>query len=445
MNIIHFIQMLLASGPGQHHTAAEPVYHIDLPRVTAMQRPRPRLFCTARALTCLIVLALLPLGARAHVPQIFTSDPQDLARAKEKFRAGDDQTREVVDGIRKDADAALTVKNFSVVDKDFIPPSGDKHDYMSLSPYWWPDPSKPNGKPYIRKDGEFNPERDKYDLPRMEGLADAVAPLSLAWYFTGEEKYAAKAAELIRVWFFDPKTRMNPNMKYAQFRPGYDDLRPAGIIESNRLRAVVDADGLLKGSKSWTAEDSSRLKAWFSELLDYIQTSEQGKNEEAAPNNHGTWHSVQAATWALYVGDTERAKKIILRGRDRIAQQIEPDGRQPHELERTNAFDYSRFNILAHQDLAMLGQRVGLDLWNYKTQDGRSLRKALDWLLPYATGEKKWEYQQIRGKKMKEAATVLRRAANAYNDPKYEQAIGKIEGGTTAMTDMLFPPKISVK
>ena len=391
--------------------------------------------------SALVVLLVCPLAWAAEAPRIFTSNGADLARAKQKALAGDDKSREVVEDIRKDADKALDAKAFSVVDKDFTPPSGDKHDYMSLSPYWWPDKSKPDGKPYIRKDGEFNPEREKYDLPRMEAMADAVGALSMAYYFTGEEKYADKAAQLMRTWFFDAKTRMNPNMKYAQFRPGYDDLRPAGIIESNRLRAVVDADGLLKGSKSWTADDSTKLKAWFREMLDYIQTGEQGKNEEAAPNNHGTWHSVQSATYALFLGEEERAKKIILRGRERIATQIEPDGQQPQELERTNAFDYSRFNILAHEDLAMLGERVGLDLWNYQTADGRSMRKAIDWLLPYATGEKKWEHQQIRGKKMKEAATVLRRAANAYNEPKYEQAIEKIEGGTTVMTDMLFPPK----
>jgi hypothetical protein len=200
---------------------------------------------------------------------------------------------------------------------------------------------------------------------------------------------------------------------------------------------------LLAGSKSWTAEDSKKLKAWFRELLTYIETSEQGKNEQEAPNNHGTWYGVQAATYAMYLGDNELAKKLIIRhGRDRIASQIEPDGRQPHELERTNGFDYSRFNILAHEDLAMLGERMGIDLWNYETKDGRSLRKGIDWLLPYATGQKKWEYEQIRPPKMKEAATVLRRAANAYNDPKYEQAIKKIDGGTSAMTDMLFPPKM---
>src|SRR5687768_4150728 len=144
-------------------------------------------------LIVLTVMALAPVAAAAETPVIFTSEGADLARAKAKLAAGDDKTREVVDDIRKDADAALAVGPFSVVDTDFVPPSGDKHDYMSLSPYWWPDPSKPDGKPYLRKDGEFNPERDKYDLPRMEAMADAVGSLALAYYFTGEEKYADKA------------------------------------------------------------------------------------------------------------------------------------------------------------------------------------------------------------------------------------------------------------
>jgi hypothetical protein len=205
------------------------------------------------------------------------------------------------------------------------------------------------------------------------------------------------------------------------------------------LRKCVDADALLAGSKSWTAEDSQNLKAWFRELLTYMRESPQCKEEEKAPNNHGTWYSVQAATYALYVGKDEMAQKIILKGRERIAKQIEPDGRQPEELERTNGYDYSRFNILAHEDLCMLGQRVGLDLWNFQTEDGRSLRKAIDWLLPYATGEKKWNYQQIRSPKMKETATVLRRAANAYNDPKYEKAIEKIPDAPGDMTEVMFP------
>jgi hypothetical protein len=348
-----------------------------------------------------------------------------------------------MDEIREEADKAMEFKPVSVIDKPATPPSGDKHDYMSLSPYWFPDPKKPDGKPFIRKDGVVNPDRDRYDLPKMEATADAIGALAMGYYFTGNEAYAEKAAALIRAWFFAPETRMNPNCKYAQFIPGVEEEnRAAGVIETNRLRKVVDADGLLAGSKHWSAEESKQLKQWFESFLTYLMESEQGKKEQDAPNNHGTFFGVQAATYALYLDKRDLAKQIIVtHGRDRVAKQIEPDGRQPHELERTKAFDYSRFNILAHQDLSMLGQRVGLDLWNFQTDDGRSVRKALDWLQPYATGEKSWEYQQITPPKLKETATVLRRAANAYDEPRYERAIRKMKEGASPMTDLMFPAK----
>jgi hypothetical protein len=403
-----------------------------------------RLSCSIAVLLCGFASAVRAVDA----PTVFQTDGRILADARKRLQAGDESIAKIVKEIKKEADKALEFKPVSVVDKPFTPPSGDKHDYMSLSPYWWPDSTKPDGKPYIRKDGQINPERAQYDLEPMEKTADAIGALALGYYFTEDQRYAGKAAEVIRHWFFDPATRMNPNTKYAQFVPGLDQVRGAGVIEANRLRKVVDADGLLAGSKAWTSEDSTKLKAWFKDLLDYLQTSEQGKKEAAAPNNHGTWYGVQTATYALYTGDEPLAKKLIEQhGRDRIATQIQPDGSQPEELARTNGYDYSRYNILAHVELAELGQRVGVDLWNYKTDDGRSLRKAIDWLLPYSTGAKKWDYQQIKPPKMKETATVLRRAANGFNEPKYEEAIRKLpdlEGGKpTSLTELYFPSKLN--
>ncbi|HEY7088028.1 MAG TPA: alginate lyase family protein [Tepidisphaeraceae bacterium] len=390
----------------------------------------------------------LPALAQEQRPQpgpvVFQCDGTDLAQTKTRLEAGDKATKGYVKELRSDADKALKLGTFSVITKEPVPPTGDKHDYMSLSPYWWPDPSKPDGKPYIRKDGEFNPERAKYDLDALENMSDAVESLSLAYYFTGNEDYAKKAAELIRVWFIDPQTKMNPNLRFAQFVPGITELRSSGIIEGGRLRRVVDADGLLKGSKSWTEEDSKALKAWFGELLKFLLESDMGQMEANQPNNHGTWYGVQAVTYALYLGDEDLARKLIQKhGPERIAKQIQPDGTQPYELERTRAFDYSRFNILAHIEMAMLAQRVGVDLWGYKTEDGRSLKLALDWLIPYATGEKEWPYKQITPIKMKETATVLRRAANGLHDPRYEQLIAKLKDGEglPERAELVFPPK----
>src|SRR5262249_4207908 len=124
----------------------------------------------------------------------------------------------------------------------------------------------------------------------------------------------------------------------------------------------------------------------------------------------------------------------------RITRQIEPDGRQPLELKRTKAFDYSQTNLRALFALATLGDRVGVDLWRYESADGRGIRKALDWLIPFATGEKKWEYEQIAGLRGASLETLLRRAAVAYRDERYERLVDKLTGRRDSGTmNLLYP------
>jgi len=399
-----------------------------------------RILSMVAACLALLTSPLLAVGA----PRTFEYDGKDLLAMRDKYQAGDAKVAAMVKKLVRDADKALAGPVYSVVEKPFTPPSGDKHDYMSLSPYWWPDPSKKDGAPYIRKDGQVNPERLKYDEPTIVAFAADVDTLATAYFFSGDEKYAARAAQLIRAWYFDDATRMNPNCRYGQIHIGDDKAQGTAVLECNQMRHVVDADALLIGSSNWTSADHEKLQAWFKEFLSYLLTSKQGESEHNAPNNHGTWFLVQSVTYALYLGDDDTAKKLIYeQAKHRIATQIESDGREPLELVRTKAYDYCRFNLEALENVALLADRVGIDLWNYKTDDGRSIRAALDWLSPYASGEKKWEGQQITDPKMNETMRVYRIAAKAYHDPKYESVAqaarerGKIEEGDR--TDLMFP------
>jgi hypothetical protein len=181
---------------------------------------------------------------------------------------------------------------------------------------------------------------------------------------------------------------------------------------------------------------------WFRDYLRWLRTSKNGKEEAAAANNHGSWYDVQVATFALFVGEDDAyVKKLLEEAKTkRIARQIEPDGRQPLELKRTKAFDYSQTNLRALFALATLGDRVGVDLWRYETPDGRSIRKALDWLIPFATGEKKWEHEQITGLRGASLATLLRRAAVAYHDEHCERLVDKLSVlRETGTMNLLYP------
>jgi alginate lyase len=309
------------------------------------------------------------------------------------------------------------------------PPSGNKHDYLSQAPYFWPDPNKPKGLPYIRRDGERNPEINQInDHKSLDDLVVSVETLALAYYFDGNQAYAVKAVELLRAFFLDPATRMNPNLEYAQFVPGVNTGRGIGLIETRGLSRVVDAIGLLAESKSLTAQDERGLQDWFAQFLQWMQESRNGREEAAAKNNHGTFYDVQIVSYALFVGRRDLAKRILETAKQkRIASQIEPDGRQPLELARTKAWSYSNMNLDGLMLLATLGTRVGVDLWNFQTRDGRGIRKAIDFLTPVAIGEQKWGYQEIEGG-VKPALlfSLMRRAAAVYRDKDYQMLMARV-------------------
>ncbi len=400
---------------------------------------------TVRSALCLITFILaatylvieISCAAADEVPRVFVLEPKQLGEVKTRIKSGDAALTPAFDKLLSEAGRALAGGTFSVVDKNLGPPSGDKHDYLSIAPYWWPNPNTPNGLPYVRRDGEVNPERDQTsDRKKLENMVRGVKTLSLAYFFTGREEYAAQATKLLRVWFLDAATKMNPNLKYAQAIPGRNNGRGAGIIETHNLPELIDAVGMLSGSKSWDQNNQRALQDWFYAYLTWLLESPEGRTESKAKNNHGSWYDVQVASYALFIGKNELARKILNEfPTERIAKQIEPDGRQPRELARTQAWNYSLFNLEALFDTASIAEKLGFDLWNYQTQDKRGIRKALDWLLPFATGDKKWSYHEMSSWQPEKLAPLLRRAALQYREMSYENALSKLPG---VMTDQQF-------
>jgi alginate lyase len=363
-----------------------------------------------------------------RAPRVFVLDARQLQVNKQRIRDGDKSIAPALERLERDAQKARVAGPFSVVDKQATPPSGDKHDYMSQAPYFWPDPKSPNGLPYIRRDGERNPEINKFpDHSNMDKMIGAVETLALAFYFKGDEANADKAARLLRAWFLDTKTRMNPSLQFAQATPGRDTGRGIGLIETRGLVRVIDAVGLLAGSRAWSNDDQRSLEDWFGKFLQWMLDSKNGRDERAAKNNHGTYYDAQVSSFALFVGKADLARQILGDAREkRIAVQIEPDGRQPLELARTKAWSYSVMNLDGLVLLARLGENVGVDLWNYRTSDGRSIRRALDYLVPYALGAKKWPDQQIGEWQPEILFPSLRRAADKYHDETYRSVLSRL-------------------
>lgn len=370
-----------------------------------------------------------------------------LAIARGLIRKGDKELNLALDSVVKKAVLALDAGVYSVMDKTAVPPSGDKHDYMSMGPYWWPDPSKEDGLPYIRIDGKKNPESQggKSDFLQLEKMAEAVETLVLAFHFTGMMAYAHHAACLLRTWFLHPNTSMKPHLRYAQVIPGKTGKRGIGIIDTVRFLDVINAVELLGDSGVWLPSEQAALQKWFQAYLKWLMTSPYGKNEARQHNNHGTWYDAQIAGYALFVGDVDTASRVLEAcGHKRLMTQVSPDGRQPYELARNLAFDYSCFNLEGIMALAQLGEPLGIDLWHFQVAGRDVIRSALDYLAPFADSAQHWPHPQLAAADRTRLLPLLRQGYQVYQETHYLDAIQALqhEGRNHDVSQLICPAAV---
>jgi hypothetical protein len=367
------------------------------------------------------------------IPATVVLDGSRLALTRNLVRAGVPSLQAPLAELRSKADAALTAGPWSVTDKPQLPPSGDKHDYLSQAPYWWPTQpataANPWGCPYVQRDGVRNPAIDDItDHAERGEMFNAVYYLSLAWYYTGNPAYAQRAALDLRTWFVDPATRMNPSLDYTQFIPCMVSGRGIGIIDfSQQFTDVLDAVALLNtGAPGWSAADRAGMTAWDKEFLTWLQTSKNASDEAASTNNHGSFFDMQEAALALAAGQPALARSIVVTAEaKRLNVQIAANGSLPLELSRTRSFHYSTFDLVALTRLALIGRHVGVDLWHYTTPGGGTLSKAVDFVVPAATGQAAWTYPELQFQAFA-ADDVIHAAADA-GDRTARAAVSKLQ------------------
>ena len=353
-------------------------------------------------------------------------DLEELTKLKILLKSGnaDDKIKKEYRGLLKKADGYLDVENPTIINKNILPPTANKNDYLSISRYWWPDETKADGLPWIRKDGETNPDTqtDAVDRKRLGRMSGYIESLSLAYFFSEEEKYAKKAVRIIETWFLDKKTRMNPHLQFAQSVPGNPKSRRSGILDGRDIPVkVLDGVTLLSTSKNWSSDNKKDFDRWLFDYEIWLTLSPLGLKGAAQENNHGSWYNYQAAALAYYNENTGLLKKVLERTRELFDIQQDAKGAQTHELKRTRSYFYSCFNLDALTRIAMVAEKAEMPMWNYASDDsGKGILKAVDFLLPAANGED-WAYKTTKkGLELAYLMPVLKRIMSKVENPKYE-------------------------
>jgi len=270
--------------------------------------------------------------------------------------------------------------------------AGGIHDFYSEGDYWWPDPENPEG-PYIQRDGMSNPANFTEHRKALIRLSQITGLLASAYKITGDEKYVRQAFLHLSAWFAEPATIMNPSLLYAQAIKGRFTGRGTGIIDTIHLIEVAQAILAMEKAKCVDRRLLEAVRSWFSEYIEWLMTHQYSIDEMNTKNNHATCWVMQVASFARLTGNEEildfcrqRYREVLLPG------QMADDGSFPQELRRTKPYGYSLFNLDAMTMVCLILSDKDNDLVNYQTPEGRSLRKGIEFLYPFAADKTKWTY-----------------------------------------------------
>ena len=292
--------------------------------------------------------------------------------------------------VLKAADQYLSEKPVTITASHSPRSAGGLHDFFSEADYWWPDPKDPNG-PYIQRDGMTNPDNFVEHRRALMRLSVQVPALVAAWKLTKDKRYANHAASHLRAWFIDERTRMNPNLQYAQAIHGRTTGRGTGIIDTIHLVEVARAIEVMEPANALSPSELNSIKQWFADYLQWMTTSKNGIEERDAKNNHGTCWVMQVAEFARLTGNQE----LIAYCRNRfktvfVPDQIAADGSFPQELRRTKPYGYSLFNLEAIAAVCEMLSTPADNLWTFELADGRGMRKAMEYMTAFIRDKKTW-------------------------------------------------------
>jgi hypothetical protein len=315
----------------------------------------------------------------------------------------------------------------------------DTHEYYSEAPYWWPQSEDPTA-PYVRRDGQVNPNRFLANKTALNSMAEAVFTLGTAAYLLDEPRYGQRAARIIRVWFLDPKTRMNPSLENAQAIRNLNSGRGAGIIDGRIFIRAIQGMEFLTQTGYWDVKEQAATRKWFQEYLHWLLTSAPAEAEKNSGNNHASWWTAQMAAVASYVEDEAAQKAAFAFYRDHIfTHQIKPDGSAPREEARTRGLSYSAFNLEAFTVTCRIAQLHGVDLWSVSTKGHATISSVIDYLTPFLTDPKKWAKEQITDFS-NDSLYALAFAGMGMKKPEYVALYRKLErpeGAWLSLIDLL--------
>jgi hypothetical protein len=386
-----------------------------------------------RSVVCLILLASLADAAGVPMTLISEDEAEPIRSAIVRKEAW---TADALRRLRAEADRCMKEGTWTVTSERPDNPAIDPHDYYSEAPYWWPNPDNPNG-PSIRKEGQANPGRFAANRTSLHQMADAVFTLGSAAFLLNDSHYARRTARIIRTWFLNPKTRMNPNLEHSQAIPGINSGQSTGVLDGRAFIRAIQGMELLSETGVWDARDQAAVRKWFEDYLRWLTRSPAGEEEKASGNEHAAWWSAQVAAVATFVQNDPETQMAFTFYRDHVfPRQVRLDSGSGREDARTRSPAYPVFNLEADTMVCRIAQMHGVNLWSLRTKNGGALSTVIDKMGPFLSDPRKGG-KDLVSDVPNDSLFFLAFAGMGMNKPEYVALFRKLERPESAWLNVI--------
>jgi len=202
---------------------------------------------------------------------------------------------------------------------------------------------------------------DPVKVATQSSLRDmhALWVLGYAYMITGDARYADKARTLVLAWAGTNQPTGDP------------------IDETNLEPLIIAYD---QTCRTFSSEDREKADGYLRRIIQ----AEWGARQVT---NNWQSHRLKIVGLAAYVlGDDALVARAIRGFKEQIGANLNPDG-SSYDFHERDALHYHVYDLEPLLALAIAARQHGLDLYDYSSGEGASLRRSVHFLLPFCTGE----------------------------------------------------------
>ncbi len=255
----------------------------------------------------------------------------------------------------------------------------------------------------VRAPGKLNPQQFASEQagaePPFEGhvtllirMNRGLSALTAAWRLTGEARFLQAALAQLRVWFVDSKTRMLPTLETAGAVRGVDDDRNNGLIGTVVLAECARVASFLCASTQMPDQDAVAVRQWFADLLQWFTESKKGSIARQTKTIEAICWTMQAAEFARFTRNDTQFRACTHLFRDGLLRQMNFDGYFAAALREQNPYAASMFTLECMGAACESLSTPFESMWTATLPDGRGMRSAVAWALPFLRDRAKWPY-----------------------------------------------------